>query len=104
MDYDIITEIELLLQDYLGQGEKIHLWQVLAGVDLIYKLIPNLEELNEAINGVGGIKINRSRDFIEIHSMGQKESDYFTKKDLVIAMNNYTQQFNKSIKNKHNKT
>jgi hypothetical protein len=89
MDKTILNEIEGMIRHSFENGEMIKLHEILWTIDSQHRLIPNLEELNEAVKKIKGLKIVYTEDYVELHQVNQVDSDLFTSNHIAKVMEYY---------------
>ena len=105
MNAEIISDLELILKNQFKKGVKILLHELLWSIDAKHRPIPNLEELNEALNNSGIFKINRNGNQIEIIPSKSSMTIFFVENDISKAMEYYNlrvSNLSKSIGRKKN--
>jgi hypothetical protein len=89
MSKDTVTLIADIIQDTLRKGQSVPLHTLLGMIDVQLRLIPSLEEVNEALQKVPPIRVKRRGGRVELVSSVSKTKVGVTAKDIESAFATY---------------
>jgi hypothetical protein len=96
MNIEVVEIAEELLQGSKDRKEAIGLHELIWTIDAQERLIPNADEINEALKCVGGFLVERSTAEIQLHPSNETKDITITQKDLEVAMKSYRDEINKT--------
>ena len=90
MENELITDVINFFNRAFAENEPVKLHELLWSIDANHHLILNLEEINSAIELIGGVEKNVDGDVIRLNQLNAKKSDFIMEEDIAKAMKIYS--------------
>lgn len=95
MESILSEDVVKILEGAFEKNESVLLHELLWTIDAKHRLILNLDEINSAIDLIGGIRKRTDGDVVELNELKLKKSDYIIDEDIIKAMRIYNEHFKK---------
>uniref|UniRef100_UPI0035943AAB hypothetical protein n=1 Tax=Pricia sp. TaxID=2268138 RepID=UPI0035943AAB len=84
-------DVVKILEGAFAKNESVFLHELLWTIDAKHRLILNLDEINSAIDLIGGIRKRTDGDVVELNELELEKSDYIIDEDMISAMKIYNE-------------
>jgi hypothetical protein len=91
LESQLITDVFKILEGAFAKKEPVLLHELLWSIDAKHHLILNPEEINSAVDLIGGIRKRTDGNEVELNQLKAKKSEYISDEDIDRAMKIYNE-------------